>query len=67
MANPFQKITKKTTETKSSFYKGDEKVSSDIATRQCHCCGAPRPAKSNLAKCSYCNTPLMNIDAKINE
>ncbi len=67
MGNPFQKFTKKTTETKSSFFESDVKKTSSVSTRKCDCCGAPRPAKSNLAKCSYCNTPFMNIDAKIEE
>lgn len=59
MANPFQKITKKSEETKSELYKKGISKKTKTSTRSCDSCGAPRPKKSNLVRCDYCKTVFM--------
>ncbi len=66
MANPFKKIVKNSKEHKSTLYASEEGKEAKVYTKQCNSCGAPRPTKSNLTKCSYCKTPFMQIDTIIN-
>ncbi len=65
MANPFKKIIKNAKENKSTMYTSEKGATAKVYTKQCNSCGAPRPTKSNLTKCSYCKTPFMQIDATI--
>lgn len=64
MANPFKKIIKNTEES-SQAYKRGSKTTSEIKTRMCENCKAPRPADTNLTTCDYCGFKFMNIDQEI--
>lgn len=65
MANPFKKIVKNTEENKDPLYKRGIKKTSEIKTRVCENCKAPRPADTNLTTCDYCGFTFMNIDTEI--
>lgn len=64
MPNPFKKIVKNTQESELSCKKG-EKSTSEIKTRVCENCKAPRPVDTNLTTCDYCGFRFMDIEVEI--
>lgn len=65
MTNPFQKIIKNTEENEEPLYKKGRKETSEINTRTCPHCSAPRPINTNLTTCDYCGFKFMDIDVEI--
>lgn len=64
MSNPFKKIVQNTKESEKHYSKG-AKTTSEIKTRVCKNCKAPRPADTNLTTCDYCGFKFMDIDVVI--
>lgn len=64
MPNPFKKIIKNTQESEPSYKQG-AKITSEVKTRVCENCKAPRPVNTNLTTCDYCGFKFMDIDIKI--
>lgn len=60
MGNPFKKITKNSEETKKKW--DSEKVASEVSSKKCTGCGAPRPKNTNLTTCDYCGLKFMDIN-----
>lgn len=65
MSNPFKKIVKNTDESKQPSYKKGPKTISQVKTRICENCKAPRPTDTNLTTCDYCGFEFMSIDVEI--
>lgn len=63
MKELFKKLAQTAQDTKKEF--ASEKKHSEINTKTCSTCGAPRSKATNLVKCDYCKTPFMNIDTQI--
>jgi len=59
MTNPFKKITSNAETSKSKSYAQAEQTETRVTTKTCGTCGAPRPKKTNLVKCDYCQQPFM--------
>ncbi|MGG6232361.1 hypothetical protein [Tenacibaculum sp. SDUM215027] len=64
MSTPFKKIIKNTKENE-AWYKDKEKNTSDIKSRVCKNCKAPRPVDTNLTTCDYCGFKFMDINVRI--
>ena len=65
MANPFKKIIENAEQSKSKISSKGIKREQAVYTKTCSSCGAPRPLKTNLVSCSYCNHPFMDVTADI--
>lgn len=65
MPNPFKKIVKNTEESKQLLYKKGVKTTSEVKTRICENCKAPRSIDTDLTTCDYCGFEFMSIDIEI--
>lgn len=65
MSNPFKKIASNAEVTKNKNLNKDFKTSSNVNSRTCEQCGAPRPKDTNLVECDYCGFKFMNINVTI--
>ena len=63
MSNPFKKITDNSEKTKKKW--DFIKETSNVNSKLCNSCGAPRPKKTNLTTCAYCDSQFMNIQEQI--
>ena len=63
MKDLFKKLAQTAQDSKKEY--DSEKKHSEVNTKTCNSCGAPRPKTSNLVTCEYCKTPFMNIDTQI--
>jgi hypothetical protein len=60
MGNPFKKLANNAKET-AKAWAGDKKEPG-ITSEKCPQCGAPRPANTNIANCSFCGFQFMTVD-----
>jgi len=65
MSNPFKKIAKNAESNKSEKQWKGAKNSSNVESRTCEQCGAPRVKNTNLTTCDYCGFKFMDIDSTI--
>lgn len=65
MSNPFAKIVQNTTDSEKFDAQKKPNTTSEVKTRVCANCKAPRPTNTNLTTCDYCGFAFMDIHAEI--